>query len=201
MKRFELLFNNDQNVAIASLNGNEFWQRYQRFMFIFFSYILMSLEFKGSLSKCLRLLCVSIGVEAEFPYVLDDRLWQNILFVQIKDLFRHLKSSTNVSGWNVTPSKRSVFKDLWSKRPQHIPFPLEISKNSPYWITNVQWQITVNTWLHWNGRCGLLCNRKRPACVAQWWVCQTHDLVAVSSIPGWGRHIFASHHCKSMSEK
>ena len=34
----------------------------------------MSLEFKGSLSKCLRLLCVSIGVEAEFPYVLDDRL-------------------------------------------------------------------------------------------------------------------------------
>ena len=41
--------------------------------------------------------------------------------------------------------------------------------------------------------------------VAQWWACRNHDLVVVSSIPGWGdfsfRRIFASHLCRSMWEK
>ena len=41
--------------------------------------------------------------------------------------------------------------------------------------------------------------------VAQWWACRTHDLVVVSSIPGWGelpfRRIFASHLSRSMWEK
>ena len=41
-----------------------------------------------------------------------------------------------------------------------------------------------------------------PAQVAQWWACQTHDLVVVSLIPCWGelsfRCIFA---CRSMWEK
>ena len=45
----------------------------------------------------------------------------------------------------------------------------------------------------------------RPAWVAQWWACRTHDLVVVSSIPGWGNfsfwRIFASHLCRSMWEK
>ena len=44
-----------------------------------------------------------------------------------------------------------------------------------------------------------------PARVAQWWACRTHDLVVLSSIPGWGdfsfRRIFASHLCRSMWEK
>ena len=44
-----------------------------------------------------------------------------------------------------------------------------------------------------------------PARVAQWWACRTHDLVVVSSIPGWGdfsfRRIFTSHLCRSMWEK
>ena len=44
-----------------------------------------------------------------------------------------------------------------------------------------------------------------PARVAQWWACRTHDLVVVSSRPGWGeisfRRIFASHLCWSMWEK
>ena len=35
--------------------------------------------------------------------------------------------------------------------------------------------------------------------VAKWWACWTHDLVVVSSRPGWGkvsfRRIFASHLC------
>ena len=44
-----------------------------------------------------------------------------------------------------------------------------------------------------------------PAQIVQWWACRTHDLVFVSSIPGWGyfsfRHIFASHLWRSMWEK
>ena len=44
-----------------------------------------------------------------------------------------------------------------------------------------------------------------PARVAQWWACRTHDLVVVSSIPGWGDfpfwRIFTSHLCRSMWEK
>ena len=44
-----------------------------------------------------------------------------------------------------------------------------------------------------------------PARVAQWWACQTHDLVVVSSIPRWGdfsfQRIFAFHLCRSMWEK
>ena len=46
---------------------------------------------------------------------------------------------------------------------------------------------------------------KSPAQVAQWWACQTHDLVVVSLIPVWGdfsfRHIFTSHLCRSMWNK
>ena len=41
-----------------------------------------------------------------------------------------------------------------------------------------------------------------PARVAQWWECRTHDLVVLSSIPGWGdfsfRCIFTSNLCRSM---
>ena len=40
-----------------------------------------------------------------------------------------------------------------------------------------------------------------PARVAQWWACRTHDLVVVSSIPGWSDFSFASHLCRSMWEK
>ena len=44
-----------------------------------------------------------------------------------------------------------------------------------------------------------------PARVAQWWACRTHDLVVVSSIPGWGelsfRRIFAALLCRNMLEK
>ena len=44
-----------------------------------------------------------------------------------------------------------------------------------------------------------------PTWVAQRWVCQTHDLVVVCLIPGWGefsfRRIFASHLCRNMWEK
>ena len=46
---------------------------------------------------------------------------------------------------------------------------------------------------------------KSHAWVAQWWVCQTHDQVVVSSFPAWGdfsfRCIFTSHLCRSMWEK
>ena len=32
-----------------------------------------------------------------------------------------------------------------------------------------------------------------PARVAQWWACRTHDLVVVSSIPGWGHFSFPAY--------
>ena len=48
-------------------------------------------------------------------------------------------------------------------------------------------------------------NNLGPSQVAQWWTCQTPDLVVVSSIPGWGDFslwcIFVSHRCRSMREK
>ena len=86
---------------------------------------------------------------------------------------------------------------------------LDSSLNNHLFLGNLK--ISLKTWSKMQKNAGyphFLLFQFSPCCparMAQYWVCRTHDLVVVSSIPIWGelsfRHIFTSHLCRSMRGK